>query len=105
MSEHLKNFDLKIIRKAAVLERLCISHSSLYRSINEGLLPPPINLGARSVGWLEHEIYTVMYAMVKEYSKEDIQAIVKQLVKDREDIEMLSGASQGSLNKSEREVK
>ena len=47
---------LKIDRLPAVMEITGLSRSSIYQRISEGSFPEPISLGARAVGWLEHEI-------------------------------------------------
>lgn len=46
----------RIIRLPEVMERTGIKRSSIYTQIKEGTFPEQINLGARSVGWLESEI-------------------------------------------------
>jgi prophage regulatory protein len=33
-----------------------LSRSSIYSRISEGKFPKPVNLGGRSVGWLEAEV-------------------------------------------------
>jgi len=47
---------IKILRFPAALDRLGISRSTAYKWIAEGILPRPISLGARSVGFVESEI-------------------------------------------------
>jgi len=41
-----------IERLPAVLRRLGVSRSTLYKLIQEGKFKPPVKLGPRSVGWL-----------------------------------------------------
>ena len=45
-----------ILRRNQVIQRTGISTSSIYNFIAAGTFPEPIQLGSRSVGWLEHEI-------------------------------------------------
>jgi prophage regulatory protein len=45
-----------ILRLPAVKERTGLSRSSIYLRIARNDFPRPISLGARAVGWLEHEI-------------------------------------------------
>jgi len=45
-----------ILRLPDVRARTGLSRSTIYLRIAEGKFPPPINLGERSVGWLESEI-------------------------------------------------
>jgi prophage regulatory protein len=44
------------LRLPQVRQRTGLSRSSLYAKILHGEFPPPINLGARAVGWLESEV-------------------------------------------------
>jgi prophage regulatory protein len=45
-----------ILRRPSVQSRTGLSRSSIYLGISKGTFPKPINLGARSVGWLESDI-------------------------------------------------
>ena len=45
-----------ILRLPEVKARTGLSRSTIYLRVAEGKFPPPINLGERSVGWLESEI-------------------------------------------------
>ena len=45
-----------ILRLPEVKARTGLSRSTIYLRIAEGQFPPPINLGERSVGWVEAEI-------------------------------------------------
>ena len=45
-----------ILRLALVKERTGMSRSSIYSGIKQGTFPVQINLGPRSVGWLESSI-------------------------------------------------
>ena len=47
---------MKVLRIGEVLERVGISKSTLWRWIQAGQFPKPINLGPRAVGWIEEEI-------------------------------------------------
>ena len=47
---------LTILRRKKVETRTGLSRSTIYLRIQEGTFPRPISLGARAVGWLEHEI-------------------------------------------------
>jgi prophage regulatory protein len=54
-----------ILRLPAVRERVAMSRSTIYQRINEGTVPPPVNLGKRAVGWLESEIDGWLSAQVE----------------------------------------
>ena len=47
---------MKVLRLPAVLERIGLSKSTLWRLINDGEFPEPIKLGPRATGWLEEEV-------------------------------------------------
>ena len=75
---------IRIERKPAVLSRTGMSHATLYRRINEGLFPPGVTLGNRSVGWLAHEVDTMLKAFAAGKTTEELQAIVKTLIEKRQ---------------------
>ncbi len=74
---------LKIERKSETLTRYGLSSSTLHVRINEGLIPPPISLGERAVGFPEHETSTVLAAMIAGQSKAQIRDLVASLVEQR----------------------
>lgn len=74
---------IRIERKPAVLNRTGMSHATLYRRISEGLFPPGVTLGNRSVGWLAHEVDTMLSAFAAGKSTEELQSIVKTLIEKR----------------------
>lgn len=55
-----------ILRLADVKNRTGLSRSTIYLNISQGLFPRPINLGARSVGWLESEIDAWISARIRQ---------------------------------------
>jgi prophage regulatory protein len=56
---------LVILRLPAVIEYTGRSRSSIYLDISEGNFPAPISLGARSVGWIEHEVQAWIEERIK----------------------------------------
>ena len=62
---------------------LSLPKSTFYSQISEGLLPPPIRLGKRSVGWLESEINAVIRARIQNRSDDEIKVLVQCLVDQR----------------------
>ncbi len=74
---------LKILRASKAQELTGLPRSSFYSQISKGLLPPAIQLGARSVGWVDSEINAVNVARVLGKSDDEIRALITQLVKDR----------------------
>ncbi len=79
----ISQVSIKISRKPEELDRFGISDSTFYLRIQQGLIPPPISLGGRAVGWLDHENGAVLGAMVAGKSKEEIQALVVSLIEAR----------------------
>lgn len=78
---------LKIIRKTEVLEASSYKKSTLYTRIKAGLMPPPISLGgARAVGWIEHEVQTVIAAMCAGKSPDEIKQLVTKLIAKRTEL-------------------
>jgi len=75
---------IRIERKPAVLNRTGLSHATLYRRINEGLFPPGICLGNRSVGWLAHEVDAMLGAFASGKTTEELQTVVKTLIEKRQ---------------------
>lgn len=55
---------LKILRASQAQEATGLPRSSFYSQVAKGLLPPSIQLGPRSVGWVETEINAVNVARI-----------------------------------------
>jgi len=47
---------IQILRLPEVMKRVGICRALIYQRIADGSFPKQISLGARAVGWLEHEI-------------------------------------------------
>lgn len=78
--------DLQILRKPQALTMLGISKSNFHNKINEGLLPAAIALGTNSVGYFKHELTAVLVAMATGKSQDEIKALVKSLVEQRQQL-------------------
>ena len=70
-------------KRADVLSQFSISNTTLHERINEGLLPPSVSTGARSVAWVQQELDSVLKAMIAGKSKEEIKALIVHLVEQR----------------------
>jgi prophage regulatory protein len=79
-----KSKNIRIIRKPEALSILAISKSTLHDRINEGLLPPPIKLGGRAVGWFEYEIHQTLKAMAAGIQDDLLVDYIETLVKARQ---------------------
>lgn len=47
---------MKILRRPAVIDRSGLSYPTIWRKIQAGTFPQPVQLGPNSVGWLEEEV-------------------------------------------------
>ena len=73
----------RILKLPSVVERTGKSRSPIYVDIQLGLLPRPVKLGARAVGWPEHEIDQIIAARIAGKSEKDIRALVERLHAER----------------------
>jgi prophage regulatory protein len=53
-------------RPAQAVSSLGISRATLYRLVKKGLLPPPVKLGGRAVGWLSTDVTEFIEARAQE---------------------------------------
>lgn len=74
---------LKILRKTEVAEIVGLSLTSIYYRTKEGLFPPAISLGARSVGYLQHEVDALITAQAAGATEEEIRILIDNLKVDR----------------------
>ncbi len=58
-----------ILRLPVVKARTGLSRSTIYLRISEGTFPNPVKLGARAVGWLEHEIEAWLAGQIEQSRK------------------------------------
>jgi prophage regulatory protein len=49
-------FHMRIMRLKEVIEKTGLSRSTIYNWISQGKFPKQIDLGARSVGWVDTEV-------------------------------------------------
>lgn len=76
----------KLIRKPSILERFPISSTTLYKQMSQGIFPPNIPLGGRSVGWIELEVDTVIAAIVQGSNGAALKQLVAELVAKRNEL-------------------
>ncbi|MCP4321354.1 MAG: AlpA family phage regulatory protein [Alteromonadales bacterium] len=74
---------IKIAKQPSVLGQFHFSKSTLFTQVKQGLMPKPISLGARAVGYLQHELDAVLLARIAGQSNEQIKELVKSLVAKR----------------------
>jgi|SaaInlV_165m_DNA_2_1040747.scaffolds.fasta_scaffold25839_4 prophage regulatory protein len=80
----IENNLLKIQRRPEVLSLFGISKTNAQDQIKAGTLPPPILIGKRCVGWLQHENNAVLAALVAGKNKDERKALVASLIAKRE---------------------
>jgi prophage regulatory protein len=64
----------KIIRHAKLSEKFDMPKSTVHHQIKHGLLPKPIKIGPRAVGFLSNEIDAVMNARIAGKSDAQVKA-------------------------------
>lgn len=74
---------LSILRRPEVERRFGKPRSTMYAEQAAGLFPKPIALGARSVGWIESEVVTVLAARAAALADEQVRALVADLLAHR----------------------
>ena len=75
----LSEMKIKIIRLPAVLDQSCRCKTAHFADVKEGLMPSGIKLGARAVGYLQHEIDAVLRARIAGKTPEEIKRLVQAL--------------------------
>lgn len=72
-----------IMRVGAVKAATGNPKSTLYLRVAQGLLTPPIKIGARSAGWPSSEIAALNAARIAGKSDDDIRRLVMELMEAR----------------------
>ncbi|GLX85749.1 hypothetical protein tloyanaT_20010 [Thalassotalea loyana] len=77
------NKHYQLIRRPEVLNLIGRSKSSLQLDEKAGLFCPPISIGDRAVAYIKHEVNAVIKARIEAQSKEQIKALVADLIANR----------------------
>jgi prophage regulatory protein len=75
---------LRILRINEVLQRQGLPKSTFYEKVKMQLMTPPVSLGARSVGWPEHEVDELNRALIAGASVEQVKQLVCELTEQRQ---------------------
>src|SRR5262245_46103735 len=78
-----RSLNLTMLRRPQAQAKCRHSRSTFYQRIAEGLWPKPVRLGARAVGWPEHEVELLIAARIASKSVDEIRALVVKLEADR----------------------
>ena len=73
----------RILRLPAVITAYGKSRSTIYDEIAKGLIPQPISLGGRAIGFPESEIDALIRARIAGKTDDDIRQLVTDLVAAR----------------------
>lgn len=73
------NMTFTILRLPAVLRKRGRSRSAHYLDIQQGLFTNPVPIGARAVGWPDHEVDTLNAARIAGRSDDEIRLLVAKL--------------------------
>lgn len=57
---------MRIMRLKEVVEKTGLAKSTIYNLISQGSFPKQIELGARSVGWIDNEIEDWLLAKIEQ---------------------------------------
>ena len=68
-----------ILRLPAVLHERGRSRSAHYLDIQQGLFTRPVSIGARAVGWPEHELAAINAARIAGKRDDEVRALVVRL--------------------------
>ena len=72
-----------IIRLPEVSRTTGLARSTVYLRIEQGLLPKPVSLGGKAVGWPASEISQINTFRIAGKSNEEIKSLVCELQKQR----------------------
>lgn len=61
----------RLLSTYAVLDRICMSKTELYRKINNGEFPRPVSIGRQRVAFLEAEVADWIAARIKSRDEGD----------------------------------
>jgi prophage regulatory protein len=78
--------NFQILRLPRVMETCSLSRSTIYLRIKQGLLPPPVSLGLRSIGWIKSEIEAILAARVAGKTDDEIRVLVRALEAGRKGV-------------------
>lgn len=77
------NNQYQLIRRPEVLKLTARSKSALFLDEKNGLLCPAISIGDRAVAYIKYEVEQVVNARISGKSKDEIIALVKNLLANR----------------------
>lgn len=76
----------KLLRFPEVISETGDARSTIYLRGSQGLFPPPIKLGPRSVAWPASEVAAINAARIAGWTDAEIRELVKRLVAARKSL-------------------
>jgi len=73
----------QLIRRPECIALTVRSKSALQLDEKAGLFCPPISIGDRAVAYIKHEVEAVIQARIEVKTKEQIKALVQELIQQR----------------------
>lgn len=72
-----------ILRLHELRARYPRGRSSIYRDIENGVMVPPVSLGARCVGWPSIELDAIIAARIAGQGDDEVRRLVSRLITER----------------------
>ena len=79
----------RLLRMPEVMSMLGLRKSSIYNMVNEGTLTSPIKMGKKASLWPDYEIQAVVEAIIKSMGKDEMKALVCNLMSSRAKVSRL----------------
>lgn len=76
----------QLIRRPECLTRTVRSKSAQQLDEKAGLFCPPISIGDRAVAYILREVEAVIQARIEQKTKEEIKALVQELIQQRKQV-------------------
>ncbi len=77
---------MRLINVHEVANRRGVKKTRLYADVREGLLTPPIRMGANCARWVEHEVDAVVRARIAGIDDDGIRELISDLVAARSEL-------------------
>jgi prophage regulatory protein len=74
---------INMLGRPIVLKKADVAKTTFQNQMNEGLMTPPVHVGARRVAWPEYEIDEILKARIAGKSDFEIKTLVTKLVAQR----------------------
>ena len=63
----------RIVRRDEVSQLTGLAKATIYKKVKDGSFPPPIRLGARSVGWHLSDIVTWQHSPERQWDPSEVR--------------------------------